>query len=357
VREYATVGTCASRAKHAAPSHRQPAYNASMFGRIWIIIKHTYLSYVADNAGQLAASISYFVLFSVVPLAILAVSVFGLFLGSQDSRQTVVDHVIEVVPFSDTEGRQQIQDALVAVNRVSAPFAALGVIVTLWTASSVFASIRKSLNIVWDTDEHRPFFQAKLIDFLQIGLLLLVLFASVLATAIIRTARIKSAEQFGPLVGQSPLWEAPALLVPAAVTFLTFFLIYHVVPASRPHWRDVLPGALVATVAFEALKNLFAIYVAYVNNYDVVYGSLAGVLLFLLFTYLTANVLMVGAEVGRTVQRYRAHEFDAEMAAPQPPVHIRVWGAVRSLFVRAPGVAAQGRSEKPEVGSEKPRGA
>ena len=110
-------------------------------------------------------------------------------------------------------------------------------------------------------------------------------------------------------------------------------------PASHPRLRDVLPGALLATLLFEVLKNSFAIYVANFNNFDVVYGSLAGALLFLLYTFLASNILLIGAELTRTMERYHNHELDAELFPPEPrpPVTTRALrareGAVRAAVV------------------------
>jgi membrane protein len=113
-------------------------------------------------------------------------------------------------------------------------------------------------------------------------------------------------------------------------------LLYRIVPARHPRWRDVLPGALFATILFEALKTSFAFYVANFNNFDVVYGSLAGILLFLLYTWLSANILLLGAELSRTMQRYWAGDLDAEIYPTEamPPVSTRVYRAVRALFLR-----------------------
>lgn len=304
--------------------------------RIWILTKHTYLGFARDNCTQLAAAISYYVLFSIVPLAILTVSVLGLVFGSGEVRTDIVNRVLDVVPLSQTEGRSAVESAIDSVKRVSGPVAALGLLGTLWTASAVFASIRKSLNTVWGVEEHRPWAQAKLVDLAQVGVLGAILLASLVLTGVLRAARHLSAAYVGPLANRNPLWEVPPILLPALLTFATFALMYRIVPAVRPRWRDALPGALFATLLFEALKNSFAFYVANFNNFDVVYGSLAGALLFLLYTFLSSNILLAGAELTRTLERYHAHELDAEIfpVDPQPPVATRALRAVKGLFVR-----------------------
>lgn len=304
--------------------------------RIWILAKSTYLSFARDNCTQLAAAISYYVLFSIVPLAILAVSVAGLVLGSQEVRNSITNHVLDAVPLSQTEGRSAVESAIDSVKRVSGPVAALGLVGTLWTASAVFASIRKSLNTVWGVEEHRPWAQAKLVDLAQVALLGAMLLASLVLTGVLRAARHLSAAYVGPLSNRNPLWEVPPIVLPALLTFATFALMYRIVPATRPRWRDALPGAVLATLLFEVLKDSFAFYVANFNNFDVVYGSLAGALLFLLYTFLSSNILLVGAEFTRTMERYHRHELDAEIfpVDPPTPVTTRALRAVKGLFVR-----------------------
>jgi membrane protein len=317
-----------------APAAR--AYNASMARTAWVLLKQVFRGYNNDNASQLAAAISYFVLFSIIPLAIFAVSVFSLVLG-EGAREDIVDAILDAVPLTQTEGRDAVEEAFSSARAVSGPVAVFAFLATLWTASNVFGSIRRALNIIWHGEgEPRPFVQGKLVDFLQVGVLTAILVLSMVLTGVIRTVREISADQFGPLANESPLWELPSLLLPALISFATFVLLYHIVPAVRPNWRDVLPGALVATLLFELLKNSFAIYVANFNNFDVVYGSLAGALLFLFYTYLSANILLIGALVSRVWERYRTGALDAEIhPAPGGPTFTeQAVRAVKGLFVR-----------------------
>ncbi len=305
--------------------------------RIWIFTQQTYFGFTRDNCTQLAAAISYYVLFSILPLAILVVSIFGIFLNSGDLRNAIVDRVLDALPLTQTEGRTSVNNALDNVNRVSGTVAALGLLGTLWTASAVFASIRKSLNAVWKVQEHRPFAQAKLVDIMQVGVLGAMLLASMLLTGVLRAIRSLSAQHVGPLAGSNPFWAVPPIVLPAVLSLTTFLLLYRIVPAARPGWRDVVPGAVVATLLFEALKNSFAIYIANFNNFDVVYGSLAGALLFLFYTFLSSNILLIGAELSRTFQRYHMGELDAELYPPYPgpTVATRAFRAVKGLFVRS----------------------
>ncbi len=307
-----------------------------MFRRIWVIGKHTYSGFTRDDCPQLAAAISYYVLFSIVPLIILSVSILGFFLNSESVRNDIVNRVLDIVPLNETSGRSAVEDAVNSVHSVSGPVAILSLLGTLWTGSSVFASVRKALNRVWAIGEHRPFAQQKLVDIAQVGVLGAILLSSLILTGVLRAVRELTPDSAGPLSGRSPLWEIPSVLLPAVLTFVTFALLYRIVPAARPRWRDALPGALVATLLFETLKNSFAFYVANFNNFDVVYGSLAGLLLFLFFTYLSSAILLIGAELARTLLRFHTDAFRDELIPlhPQPPVAARALRAVKGLFVR-----------------------
>lgn len=306
-----------------------------MLRKLWVITKRTFLGYTGDNCSQLAAAISYYVLFSIAPLTIFTVSVFGVVLTA-GGREQVVNRVLDIVPLTQTEGRTSVEDAINSIKSVGIVAAAVSLAFLLWTASSVFGSIRRSLNVIWRAEEHRPFAQAKLIDAVQVVVLGSILLASLVLTGVLRWVRAVSAAHVGPLAGSNPLWEVPPVVLPGTLTCVVFLLLYRVVPAVRPRWRDIIPGALLATVLFEALKNSFALYVAYFNNFDVVYGSLAGILLFLLYTFLSANILLIGAELSRTLMRYHARDFDPEIfpTQPMPPVTTRAFRAFKALFVR-----------------------
>jgi membrane protein len=305
---------------------------------IWVFTKQTFTKYSRDNCSQHAAAITYFVLFSIIPVAILAVSIIGFVLVNEDRRANLVNQILDTVPLTQTAWRSEVENALDTVRRIRGVAAALSIMATIWASSAMFSSIRRALNAVWGVDEHRPWAQGKLVDFAQVGVLSAVLLGSIALTGFVRAARRASADYLGPIGNDNAMWEIPSVIVPALVSFATFAMLYRVVPAAHPRWRTVLPGALFATVLFEALKNTFAIYVANFNNFDVVYGSLAGVLLFLFFTYLSSNILLAGAELAYTFERYHRGELEdlIHPKTPQPTAMQQFTRAVKGLFVRQP---------------------
>jgi membrane protein len=305
--------------------------------RLWLIIKHTWRGYNRDNCNQLAAAIAYYVLFSIVPLAIVAVFVFSLVLRDASLKNDVVDSIVNALALSDTDGRDAVESAINGLQAGGGIAAVIGVAGALWASSAVFGSIRRSLNAVWGVYERRPYAQAKLVDFLQIGGLGMLFLTSITITGFVRAVRDASLRYGGPLSGHNQVWEVPALVVPGLLTFVALFALYVLVPTARPRARDAWIGAAVAAVMFEVVKNAFAFYVSHFNNFNVVYGSLAGVFLFLFSTFLASNVLLIGAEIACAVGEMRDGVYDAELHAhPQPhaPVATRAFRMVKGLFVR-----------------------
>ncbi|MDE3096663.1 MAG: YihY/virulence factor BrkB family protein [Chloroflexota bacterium] len=304
--------------------------------RLWVLARHAFFGFRDDHCTRLAAAISYYALFSIVPLAIFLVSVFGFVLNNASVRQSVVDQVLNFLPLSQSSGRTAVENALNRVKHISGPAAALSLLLTLWTSSAMFAAVRGSLNTVFRVDEHRPFVQGKLLDLAQVGGIALFIVGSIVLTGLLKAVQSLSSQHLGSFAGGNPLWAVAFLLVPAFVSFVAFLALYRAVPAAHLSWPEVLPGAAAATILFELLKNTFAIYVANYNNYDVVYGSLAGILLFLLYMFLSSNIVLIGAEVSSAFVRLERGEFAAEFTPgpPGPPLAARLFVAVKGLFVR-----------------------
>ena len=346
---------------------------------LWLLIRRTAQEYGDDNCSHMAAAISYYVLFSIIPLAIFLISIFGLVVRDEDLQEDVADEIVGFlnvepgVPVLEpnreaidkrygpqafveieralavlSDGRKErvaaalneeqsvtiagrtlgpdelfvrtdnvVIDTIRGVSDVSGALTIVGLVGMAWSASAMFGAIRKSLNIAWDTDAHRPVVQQKLIDMGMVLGLGILLGASVAGTAALRTLQTLSDENLGPLSeGTGFFWSVLPFFLPAVFSFTVFMLMYRYVPNVKTNFREVWPGAVLATVLFEVLKNAFAIYIANFSNTGA-YGALGGILLFLLWTYLTSNILLIGAELAAEYPRVLRGDYD-EAAAPEP---------------------------------------
>ena len=264
--------------------------------------------FVDDHCPQHAAAISFRVLFSVFPLAILVVAAAGLFLHGQSARDHLTTSIVDVVPLS-ASGQQQLDDLLRGVTGRGAAVGIAGLVGLAWSAAGMMSALRTAMNAVWDTDLRRPFLRGKAIDLLLVSAAGALIGASAALTVTVHTV--------GSLLGHAPsftTWAIDALrwaagyLLPLLLDVVVFAGIYRIVPAVPTRLPDVLPGAITAGVAFELAKNAFAIYVAHFSNYNAIYGSLGVAVTFMLFVYLAAMILLFGGEVAAEYPRSPAPE-------------------------------------------------
>ncbi len=293
------------------------------------------------NGGQLAASISYYVLFSIFPLLIFFVSVVGIFLN-ESAQRDVVDEVMSVFPLSEGSGRNEVEDAVNAVSGANGQaLGLLGLLGMGWAASGMFSAIRRSLNIIYHEKEFtRPFVQSKLVDLSLVLGVGLFFASSVFVTGALRVIRARS-EDLAAAGDVSEelgfIWTLGVLAIPFLFSFAAFTFLYTVVPAKNGTLRSAIPGAIIAALAFELVKNLFGFYVENFASFDVVFGSLGAVVAFLFWVFVSAQIMLFGAEAARAFQTVEHSAVkQGAFKGMGVPLHVKVWRTVRGLFVRGP---------------------
>jgi membrane protein len=294
--------------------------------------------FFADNCPQLAAAITYYAIFSLFPLLIFVVGVAGLFLNA-DIQNNIVDDVLKEIPLNQADGRQSVEDAVRAVSGGNAPlFAAIGLLGMLWASSSMFNAIRRALNVVYrDITYQRPWFQQKVIDLTLVLGLGLFFVASVAATTALRVIQARSDDLawIGRLSNDMGFaWTIAEYAIPFFFSLGAFIVAYTIVPSRSRNLGNALPGALVAAVLFEAVKFGFSFYVTNFRNFDLVFGSLGAVATFMFWVYINSQIMLLGAEVASVYPQVRNPVSQPRMTGMGLPFHVKVFRAIRSLFVR-----------------------
>lgn len=277
-----------------------------------------------DRCTQYAAAIAYRVLFSLFPLTIALVSIFGLVLQDDEIRQKVIDELIDFLPVSES-GQGNIQTS---IEQIATPLSAIGLIslvALLWGASGMMASIRLGLETALKVDRGRPAARAKLVDFVLVaaaGVLVLLIVGLSAFGAFFSKLVDRFTEWAGVATPSGLLLRDGLQLVAIGVTVL---LLYRFVPARRIKRRGALAGAILTAVGVWGATKVLAIVFSDFSRYNLIYGSLAGVMTFLFFVYVVAWILLLGAEF--------AHAWSQPAGPPGPPLRAQVIGAVRGLFV------------------------
>ena len=303
-----------------------------------LLARRTVQEFLDDHCTQLAASMSYYILFSIFPLAILAVSIAGLILTNQELHDRVVDALLSALPVSEGAGRENLESLIDPIAQGRSAIGLVSVFGLIWGASGMMGALRFSLNTAWDHEHRRPFVRGKLVDFallLGVGYLLALSIGFTMLLQVARDLSDDVADALGPFGGGAgALVNVVSILIPFLLSTTTFTLVYKLIPSVPVRTRDAIGGALLSAVLFELLKNGFALYLRNFSNYDAVYGSLGATIALLFFIYLGSCVLLLGAELASELPRVMHGHYDAELES--------VTGGRRGPWYRRALLAATG---------------
>jgi len=257
-----------------------------------------------DDAAHLSAGVAYYSVFSVFPLLLGLLAISGTVFTSITLQEQFLDYVTESMPGSKEFVSKNIEE-LVRFRGALGIGAILGL---LWSGSSAFGAMSRAINRAWDVDKDRPFYVAKtlhIIIALGVGILfLLSSFASVAIELLLNYSRdlgLPGNESFLDLGLGNLMLKA----VPWSITLVVFLLLYRFVPNCKTYWRYVWTGAVVAAILFEASKGIFMWYLVNVANYELLYGSVASMMVLLFWAYVSAFILILGAEISSEYGRMR----------------------------------------------------
>jgi len=249
-----------------------------------------------DDAAHLSAGVAYYSVFSVFPLLLGLLAISGTVFTSITLQEQFLDYVTESMPGSEEFVSKNIEE-LVRFRGALGIGAILGL---LWSGSSAFGAMSRAINRAWDVEKDRPFYVAKtlhIIIALGVGILfLLSSFASVAIELLSNYSRdlgLPGPEFFLDFGLGNLMLKA----VPWAITLAVFLLLYRFVPNCKTYWRYVWTGAVVATILFEASKGIFMWYLVNVANYELIYGSVASMMVLMSWASVSAFILILGAEI------------------------------------------------------------
>jgi len=265
-------------------------------GVVLRVIGRAIKNFAEDRGTQMAAAISYYTLFSLLPLLILTVAVFGLLLRDVDLQQRVINALTDAVPIPTGD----VTTAVEGTARNAPQLALASLLAVIWTAGALSASLRTALNVAFEARRSRPALRGKLIDYALLPILGLPVLGSVVISAGWQIIR-KRVEDL-PLASDFVwVWEIATISTSMVLAFVAFSLLYWLAPNRTVRFRYLWPGALFAAAAFEGLKYGFTFYLANFANYDQVYGTLGSVVVLLFWVFLSANILILGAEISNEV--------------------------------------------------------
>ncbi len=274
----------------------------------WQIVWEAWQGFSSSRGFDAAAIISYYTLFSVFPLILGLVALSGVFLEQGIVRDRIIEAVSQYAPGSTDLIRRNIED--VVTSRGSA--GAVSVAGLLWAATAIFSAIRRGMNQAFEVEQERPLLRQKALELsmvLGVGVLFL---GSVVVTAAVGLLRSVLPSSLSML--ERPGTVVAALLLPLILSTLSFLALYRLMPNTRVSLGEVWPGALLAAVLFEVAKLAFAWYLANFATYSQVYGALGAVVAFLVWSYYSASILLLGAYVAAGYRRFLEYQRQLRLA-------------------------------------------
>jgi membrane protein len=276
-------------------------------GSWWGVLKRTVREFREDNLTDWAAALTYYAILAIFPAILALVSVLGL-VGS-GTTQSLIDNLGKVAPGPAqeifTNAIKNLQNSKGAAGLAFI----IGLATALWSASGYVAAFMRASNAIYDVGEGRPVWKTLPTRVLTTAVLLLMLAA--VAIAVTFTGPL--AEQAGKVLGMGKsaldVWDVAKWPVILVVVMTMFAILYWASPnVKHPRFRWVSPGGVAGVLLWLLASAAFAFYVATFASYNKTYGALAGVIVFLVWLWISNIAILLGAEFNAEVERGRQIE-------------------------------------------------
>ena len=268
------------------------------------VLRRTVSEFMEDNLTDWAAALTYYGLLALFPALIALVSIVGLFADPQSTTQKVTDIVTEIGPASAADTFSGPIESITSNRSAAGILLVVGLVVALWSASSYVGAFMRASNVIYETPEGRSIWKLRPIQMLVT--LAIVLLVAVLALALVLTGPIvdEVAEPLGIGSTATTIWDIAKWPVMIAIAIAVIAVLYYASPNVKLRgFRWVTPGSIVAVVVWLIASAAFAFYVANFGSYDKTYGTLGGLVVMLIWLWITNLALLFGHELNAERER------------------------------------------------------
>ncbi|NEO76114.1 MAG: YihY/virulence factor BrkB family protein [Moorea sp. SIO4G3] len=294
------------------------------------LLKETFKEWKEDNASRLAAALSYYMIFSLAPVLIIAIAIVGSIFGEEAAKGEIVGQIQGLV---GEQGAQFIQTAITNANRPDASgglASLISIVVLLFGASGVFGELQDALNTIWDV-KLKPgrgiwgILKKRILSFLTVlGVGLFLLLSAVLSTVLsaLRSYESEFLKELGLLwlYQLDFVWTILDLLVSFGILSLMFALVYKYLPDVKIAWKDVWVGAIITTLLFNLGKWLLSWYLGR-SSFSSSYGAAGSLVVLLAWVYYSCQIIFLGAEFTQVyAKRFGSKIVPDDHATPLPAI-------------------------------------
>jgi membrane protein len=288
-------------------------------GRVWLaaqIIWQAIVHLIYDGGLTYAGHIAFMTLFSSFPFLIFLTTL-AAEVGQTEAARDFVTMALNALPDEVSAAIRPAIEEVVSTRRTG--LMTISILLSLWATSSGIEALREALNKAYGVEEARPIWLLRLqsLGFTIIFSICIILVMLVLVIGPVLWSYIQ------PLLKVPWQWgwfyEAVRYLLAVVLLYLVVAVLYRWLPSRHLPRREILPGAAVTVVLWVALASLFSLYLQNLARFSLTYGSLGGIVVTLLFFYISALIFIFGAEVNSARRRAEAARLRAERAAEREP--------------------------------------
>ena len=267
-------------------------------------LKRTLKEFKQDNLTDWAAALTYYGVLAMFPALIALVSIVGLVFEPQQVTDALNQIVGQLGPASAVETLQGPIESITANQSTAGIMLIVGIVAALWSASGYVGAFMRASNVMHEVDEGRPIWKLRPLQMLVT--LTMIVLLTLAAIAVIVTGPV--AEAVGGAIGVGDtavtIWNIAKWPVLLAIVAAMLAVLYYAAPnAKLEGFKFITPGAIVAVVVWLVASAAFAFYVANFGSYDKTYGTLGGVVVFLVWLWITNVAILFGAELNAERER------------------------------------------------------
>ena len=303
--------------------------------------KRTFRAISEDNCLGLAAQLAFYFLLALVPALVFVVSLVSYL--PADPIQTLMARLNEIAPPGVTEIiRTQLTEIMAGNN---GGLLTLGILATLWSSSAAMVAVIDALNSAYDIKEGRPWWKARataIVLTIALAVFVVISFALIMAGPAIaewlaRQTGVPQVEWIWK-IGQ---WPVVVFLIAVGIG-----LVYYFAPDAEQEWEWITPGAALATVLWLIASFGFRIYAVNFTDYNETYGSLGGIIVLMMWFYISGLAILVGAELNAEIEHASPHGKSPGEKVPGQKKQLG-WLAARTYAARLRGEGPDRRPVKP----------
>jgi membrane protein len=271
------------------------------------VLRRSIKQFKHDDVTDRAAALTYYGLLAIFPAALVLVSILGLV--GKSTTQQVLDNVQSIAPGSASNFLHSVVEQVQGRSGAASAAAIVGLILALWSASNYVASFMRASNAIYGVAEGRPIWKTAPVRLAVTFVLVVMMVVSAIIVVVTGPIARQVGQAFG--IGDTAvlIWNIAKWPVLLIIMALMLSLLYRASPnVKQPGFRWITPGGVLAVIIWLIASGLFAVYVAFSDSYNKTYGSLASLIIFLVWLWITNIAILLGAEFNAETQRQRAIE-------------------------------------------------